>query len=42
MNVNMKILIKYRYKDNDVWALWKNEDGSRWYEHIVINGVGPW
>ena len=42
MDTNMRMLIRYYYRDNDVWALWENMDGSRWREHIVVDGVVQW
>lgn len=38
----MKTLIRYEYEPHNVWALWENQDGERWYEHIVINGEVQW
>jgi len=33
------MLVRYEKDGNDVWALWENEDGNRWYEHIVVKGA---
>ena len=38
----MMKLIRYERYPFNVWALWENEDGHRWYEHIVINGEVQW
>lgn len=35
-------LIRYEGSNDDIWALWEGEDGHRWYEHIVIDGVVQW
>jgi len=38
----MKTLIRYEYEPDNVWALWEDDTGHRWYEHIVINGEVQW
>ena len=38
----MSMLIRYEYAPNNVWALWEDDDGHRWYEHIIINGEVQW
>ena len=38
----MSMLIRYEYAPNNVWALWEDDDGHRWYEHIVIDGEVQW
>lgn len=38
----MRKLVRYEREANNVWALWEGENGDRWYEHIVIDGVVQW
>lgn len=38
----MRRLVRYEYEGADVWALWENDNGERWYEHIVVEGVVQW
>ena len=38
----MRRLVRYEYEGANVWALWENDDGKRWYEQIVVEGVVQW
>lgn len=38
----MRKLVRYEYEDNNVWAIWENDEGHRWREHIVIDGEVQW
>jgi hypothetical protein len=35
-------LIRYEQEGMNIWALWEGQDGERWYEQIVIEGVVQW
>lgn len=38
----MRRLVRYEYEGANVWALWENDAGERWYEQIVVEGVVQW
>ena len=38
----MKILIRYEFEPDNVWAIWEDKNGNRTREHIVINGEVQW
>lgn len=32
-------LVRYEYEGKDVVALWEDNEGNRWYEVIVKDGI---
>jgi len=35
-------IVRHERDGDNVVALWEDDDGHRWYEHIVIDGEVQW
>ncbi len=37
-----KWIVRHEREPNNIWALWEDETGHRWYVDVVINGEVQW
>ena len=35
-------IVRHERDGDNIFALWENEDGDRWYVQVVINGEVQW
>jgi hypothetical protein len=37
-----KWIVRHEQVGGDIWALWENDNGDRWYVQVTINGEAQW